>query len=252
MYKLKLTEVMKKLIHFTKDVFTYWRNSDWIPFLTALITFPIFVLSTYLTDIIPNKNIRPFLYNYVGSILFIGAILTVIAYLFHIIISFIDKKFKRAILEILGICVIFVSIAITSFLYLVYSFFIQEDDFAKDLIIPSDVQYQIPLDYLIDDENYTTSNKSSFQHQLMSALNDKSIDTRNYKMYIPSLEKLSKENLNLLKRYLASSSEWNLTIDSKKLQARHRWQINNNAHPTLHNNLVVVHNNSSKHYMQMF
>lgn len=230
---------MKSIIDLIKKTYNWWKNSNWIPFLSTLFICPIFTCTHYLTLLINNYDFTRFLQEYVVGCIFILVLIICFLYLTHIVISFINKRFKRGFLEILGIIFILPVIYI-SLLFILFSGFLgpSEDNFANDLKIPENVPYQTPLEYIIN-EDFSVAEKNSFQNKLMSAFKDKSLNTKDYKKQIPSLENLSIKNLNLLKRYLASSSEWNLTISNKVLQARHRWQINKYPHPILHENLVV-------------
>ena len=136
---------MKSIIDLIKKTYNWWKNSNWIPFLSTLFICPIFTCTYYLTLLINNYDFRRFLQEYVVGCIFILVLIICFLYLTHIVISFINKRFKRGFLEILGIIFILPVIYI-SLLFILFSGFLgpSEDNFANDLKIPENVPFQSP------------------------------------------------------------------------------------------------------------
>jgi hypothetical protein len=95
-----------------------------------------------------------------------------------------------------------------------------EDNFAKGLTIPSDIEVVTPL----DEPTRKESPQDTFQIAMLAALKNPPNADASFSPSLPSLRVLARDHRGLLMQYLASNPAWRVFEENGALCATRRWQ----------------------------
>lgn len=221
-----------------RKIFSFYYNSRYIPFLLAILPFLLIILFFFVYTYLLNEDLSATSFE-ISAFFFAVWFGSILCYTTHIFYSLLKKRWFLMGVELLVLCPIGILYAYSILFFCVIGLFVSEDNFAKDIEIPADAQYEEPLERgessIFDGIKIYRTGKNLFQDKVVDAL----IDDNNkgeFSLKINSLEKFSKENPDLLKRYLASSSEWFLNQEYQGVFAKRRWLMNGDVYQCMHNN----------------
>ena len=106
-----------------------------------------------------------------------------------------------------------------------------EDGFANNLIIPEDTEITEPSKELNTESG---SKKDSFQQALLNVLISSENNDSTITANVTSLATLEQNNLEILRRYLASSPSWRVFTEHGQIFATRRWIVGTKWQYTLH------------------
>jgi len=104
------------------------------------------------------------------------------------------------------------------------------DDFADNLMIPTDIEVNEPLER---SRNNVVDHNDTFQKEMILALQQTNSHNSDVNLTIPNLINLYKANSKTLLHYLAMSPEWRVYQKNNNIFATKRWMISDQWHTTL-------------------